>query len=79
MEREPPRRKCPWCAEPEGCRSCSFSGDDPSTYVLVSEAYASERVRAATSRSRWVIALLGGAVAALVALLAGVLFGLAWL
>lgn len=41
------RQRCPWCPNPEGCTSCSLTGDDPNNYVLVPKSIADAEREAA--------------------------------
>ena len=70
------RQKCPWCPNPRGCTGCSLSGDDPSSYVLMTEKDAKALVQ--KTNHRWLVivsilagSLLGAIVMVLVLLLIG--------
>ncbi len=72
------RQRCPWCPSPQGCTSCSLTGDDPNNFVLIPKSIADaerqqavdlvNRQRHATIR-RWAMLsalLLGMLIAVLV-------------
>jgi len=62
------KKRCPWCPNPEGCSSCSVSGDDESedrrSYTLVPLASVDRMLD--RIRRRWMI---------LVSVLTGALLG----
>lgn len=77
---EEPKRKCPWCPNPEGCTSCSISGDGDSnvrSYTLVPLSMVDRMLTKA--RRRWMIAVAGltGALLASLVVLSLVIY-LAW-
>lgn len=46
------RQRCPWCPKTNGCSSCSLSGDDPNSYVLIPKSMANAQADAAVERAR---------------------------
>lgn len=57
--------RCPWCPNSEGCDNCSFSGEPPGNYVLISETEHHRRVRVVHRRWLYITAALLGIIVAL--------------